>query len=47
MLDWSGIFNLPGNIWTWWGVDSLLGNTPAARRSVGSVRSSVRPGLGR
>jgi len=28
MLGWSGIFNLPGNLWMWWGVDSLLGNIP-------------------
>ena len=28
MLDWSGVFDLPDNIWMWWGVDSLLANIP-------------------
>ena len=23
-LAWSGIFNLPGKIWIWWGIDSLV-----------------------
>jgi dipeptide/tripeptide permease len=24
MLGWSGIFNLPGQLWFWWGVEALI-----------------------
>ena len=24
MAGWSGIFNLPGKIWTWWGVEQFI-----------------------
>lgn len=24
ILAWSGVFNLPGTIWVWWGIDSVI-----------------------
>ena len=24
MLGWSGVFNLPNNIWMWWGIDGAI-----------------------
>lgn len=24
MAGWSGVFNLPGNLWMWWGIESFI-----------------------
>jgi hypothetical protein len=29
MFNWSGVFNLPDNVWSWWAIESFVLNTIA------------------
>lgn len=29
MFNWSGVFNLPDNVWSWWAIESFVLNTVA------------------